>query len=442
MPSSPYIHLVFLFFSSLFFWIGNTCLLPVLPTYLEDTGLTAKQVGYIMACFAIGLLLSRVWLGKLADEGLKQTISRLSLPSAIGHAVLSLFRCCFGRLVYYPSRKIVIVIGTIVAFTAPLLYLFFVAVPQLVLIRAFHGISIAAFTTGYSALVVDLSPPQKKGELIGYMSLAVPIGMAIGPSVGGFLLDYTSNYQVVFITAALCGLIALGFIILVPEIIYKTETNISEEKPTEVGRSRGFLQLILSPSLLAPTVVLLLVGSIFGTLVTFLPLYIRHLRLDFNAGLFYSSAAIASFVVRFVAGKASDRYGRGVFITLSLLCYIIAMGLLTLGNSGETIMLAAITEGMGAGIIFPISLALVADRCSTSERGKAFAICISGFDLGVALGGPVLGAAVLDFGYRILFATTTAMAMLAFLVFLTFSNKKPRYSWAFAFGLAPDLYAQ
>lgn len=51
--------------------------------------------------------------------------------------------------------------------------------------RAFHGVSIAAFTTGYSALVVDLSPPKQKGELIGYMSLAVPIGMAIGPAMGG-----------------------------------------------------------------------------------------------------------------------------------------------------------------------------------------------------------------------------------------------------------------
>lgn len=52
--------------------------------------------------------------------------------------------------------------------------------------RAFHGVSIAAFTTGYSALVVDLSPPKQKGELIGYMSLAVPIGMAIGPAMGIF----------------------------------------------------------------------------------------------------------------------------------------------------------------------------------------------------------------------------------------------------------------
>lgn len=394
-----------------------------------------------MACFAIGLLLSRVWLGKLADEGLKQIMANSFLPSAVSRVILAFLRFCFGKLVYYPSRKIVIVIGTLVAFTAPLLYLFFVAVPQLVLIRAFHGISIAAFTTGYSALVVDLSPPQKKGELIGYMSLAVPIGMAIGPSVGGFLMAYTNNYQMVFVIAALCGLIAFAFITLVPEIVYKTSIDSTRQVVTEATSSRSFLQLMLSPSLATPTIVLLLVGSIFGTLVTFLPLYIRYLRLDFNAGLFYSTAAVASFIVRFVSGKASDRYGRGVFITFSLACYILAMGLLTFSNKGNTILLAAVAEGMGAGIIFPITLALVSDRCNSNERGKAFAICISGFDLGVALGGPILGASVLDFGYRVLFATTTIMAILAFLIFLSFSNKNPKYSWAFAFGLAPDLYA-
>lgn len=91
--------------------------------------------------------------------------------------------------------------------------------------------------------------------------------------------------------------------------------------------------------------------------------------------------------MRFVSGKASDRYGRGVFITFSLACYILAMGLLTFSNKGNTILLAAVAEGMGAGIIFPITLALVSDRCNSNERGKAFAICISGFDLGVALGG-------------------------------------------------------
>ncbi|WLT40083.1 hypothetical protein NON20_14110 [Synechocystis sp. B12] len=48
---------------------------------------------------------------------------------------------------------------------APLGYLLTATVGALMAIRAFHGICLAAYTTGYNSLVVDLSPPQQRGKL-------------------------------------------------------------------------------------------------------------------------------------------------------------------------------------------------------------------------------------------------------------------------------------
>ncbi|MEL7418783.1 MAG: MFS transporter, partial [Cyanobacteria bacterium J06555_3] len=127
-----------------------TLLLPTLPTYIQFVGGTTRQVGIVMGCFAIGLLASRSWLGKVADRR---------------------------------SRKIVILIGALVAALAPVLYVSADSIYSLAGIRAFHGISIAAFTIGYSALVVDLAPLKYRGTLIGQMNLAVPIGMSIGPAL-------------------------------------------------------------------------------------------------------------------------------------------------------------------------------------------------------------------------------------------------------------------
>ena len=104
-----------LFSTALFFWIGLTTLLPTLPTYAEDLGGTRQQVGFVMGAFAVGLLGSRVWLGQVADE---------------------------------KGRKIVILIGAFVGAIAPLGYLAVQNIPALMAIRAFHGISVAAFTTG------------------------------------------------------------------------------------------------------------------------------------------------------------------------------------------------------------------------------------------------------------------------------------------------------
>ncbi|MTF38051.1 MFS transporter [Cyanobacterium aponinum] len=439
------VNLFILFFCALFFWMSLTSLIPTLPSYLQNIGATVKQVGYIMGCFAIGLLLSRVWLGKLADEGLQKFINYLPFPSGINNFILRFFRRFLGKLVYYPSRKVVIIIGTIVAFIAPLGYLFFDSLSELMINRAFHGVSIAAFTTGYSALVVDLSPPKQKGELIGYMSLAVPIGMAIGPAMGGFLEVYTS-YEFLFLLSASCGLMALILACQIRELDSQVDKNQNISVSGEILSkesliNRDFKELIFSASFAVPALVLLLIGCLFGTLVTFLPLYIRDLGLNFNVGFFYTAAAIASFAVRFLSGRASDKYGRGLFISGSLICYILSMIFLTFVQDNMMLILSAILEGIGAGVLVPITLALISDRCSAIERGKVFAVCVSGFDVGVALGGPVLGSLILDFGYRVLFGVTALMAIAALLIFIGFSNKNITNSWKFAWGISNDLYA-
>ena len=112
-----------LFFAGLLFWISITLMLPTLPTYIQSMGGTTRQVGLVMSCFAIGLIASRTWLGKVADRR---------------------------------SRKLVILIGTFVAASAPIGYLLVHSIVGLGYIRAFHGISIAAFTIGYSLSLIHI----------------------------------------------------------------------------------------------------------------------------------------------------------------------------------------------------------------------------------------------------------------------------------------------
>lgn len=398
-----------------------TSLLPVLPAYIEAVSPGAQalnlgtisillsvqsQVGLVMGCFAIGLLLSRTQLGKMADRR---------------------------------GRKIVILIGTIVAAIAPFGYLFFKSIPLLAALRVFHGLSISAFTTGYSALAIDLSPVEKRGELIGYMSLVVPVGMSLGPLCGGYV-EAAVGYEPVFLMSGMAGIVAFVLASRVTEAKALTDSPRTEAKAEERQKER-FLQVLVRPALRVPTVVMLCVGLVFGTLVTFLPLFIKEAEVALNVGLFYTAAAIASFLGRLGTGRASDRYGRGLFISISLLSYGLSMLVLSRAIAPPAFLFAAVLEGFGGGVLIPMAIALMSDRSEMHERGLVYAVCIGGFDLGVAIAGPILGFFAEPLGYRGLYNFSAGIAFFALLVFLTRSSKTLSLSFRFATGRAQDLYA-
>jgi MFS family permease len=386
-------------------------LLPILPLFVDDIGGTQQQVGFVMGAFAIGLVASRRWLGRWTDQR---------------------------------GRKVVLLIGISVVAIAPLGYLLMHLVlgqllpyiPTLIAIRAFHGISIAAFTTAYSALVVDFSPVDKRGEVIGYMTLVNPIGVAIGPATGGFLEEW-AGYTPVFLASTGLGLLGVFF----SSRLRQCPLPQTDSSQTTTPESEQFWALLLSPRVRIPTLVMLLAGITFGVLSTFVPLYIKSTGVNLNPGLFYTAAAVASFSIRLLVGSASDRLGRGLFISISLMFYAASMLMLWQANSPATFLLAGLLEGAGGGTLIPMMAALMADRAHAHERGRLFSLCIGGFDLGIAAAGPLLGGLAGNIGYRYLFAGITVMPLLALVVFFAFSSKTIPLSIRYALGQSHDLYA-
>ncbi|MEG5057157.1 MFS transporter [Microcoleus sp. A2-C5] len=397
--------LLILFTAGLLFWCSLASLLPTLPLYVQSVGGTKQQIGFVMGAFAIGLLLSRPQLGKIADSR---------------------------------GRKQVLLLGVSVAALAPIGYVFAQSVPLLLVLRAFHGISIAAFTTAYSALVTDLSPPGKRGELIGYMSLVSPIGLAFGPAIGGFV-QAGVGYTALFVMSAAFATIALFITTKIAEPNFAELTksdSLSEDKNTQ-----KYWQMLWNPRVRIPALVLLLVGLIFGTLSTFMPLFIQETQVNLNPGLFYSTAAVASFGVRLLTGRASDKYGRGLFISGGLICYSVSMLLLYFANTSNAFLLAALFEGTAGGTVMPMMVTLMSDRCEPQERGRLFSLCIGGFDLGIALAGPTLGFVAEQVGYRNMFGLAAGLAVLALLIFATRCSKDFSHSMRFAIGRGKDVYA-
>lgn len=391
-------NLLILFAAGLLFWSSLASLMPTLPLYIQSVGASKQEIGIAIGSFAVGMLLFRGALGRMADRR---------------------------------GRKIVLLIGMIVATVAPLGYLAVKSIPLLILLRAFHGICYAAFATAFIALVADFAPVENRGEVIGYMSLVSPIGMAIGPALGGYLQQAAGFIPLFILSTLLASLALLCSARIVTPIVKHPSSN----------NDNRFWRILVSPRARVPAIILLLVGFAVGGLTTFAPLFIKSTGVDLNPGLFYTAAAIASFGVRLFTGRASDRRGRGLFVTLSLVVYTAAMLLLSLANSSAAFLFAAIAEGSGSGILFPMLSTIIADRSQPHERGRMFGLCMIGLDVGIAIAGPVIGSVTEQIGYRNVFTVAAGLTVTAMLIFLTQSSKDLPGSLRFGLGLGPDGYA-
>ncbi|WP_313934747.1 MULTISPECIES: MFS transporter [unclassified Nostoc] len=392
--------MLILFIAGLLFWSSTAAFLPTLPLYIEDVGGSKQEIGIVMGGFAIGLLLFRPMLGKLADQH---------------------------------GRKLVLLIGMTVAAIAPFGYLAFTSIPLLFCLRIFHGVSIAAFTTGYSALVADLAPVAIRGEIISYMSLAAPIGLAIGPALGGYLQASFGYSPLFWFTAAIAviGLLCASQVINPP---------LNKQSPSESHNS-NFWQIFLSPRVRVPAIVMLLVGTSVGAVHIFVALFIKSTGVNFHGGWFFTVSAVSSFTIRVFAGKASDRVGRGLFITFGIFAYTLTCLLLWQANSTNAFLISAIAEGCGGGTVISMVTTMMADRSLPQERGRIFSICMAGFDFGIAIAAPIFGYVSEQVGYRNMFGYSTALTVLALVIFVSLCNKDLPSSLRFAIGRGEDAYS-
>lgn len=399
--SDIYRSLLFLGVSSFLFWSSFDTLLPTLPQYIADVGGSKQQVGLVMGSLTFGLLLFKPFMGALSDRR---------------------------------GRKVVLSIATGVVAITPLAYSFVDSIGLLAVIRAFHGIAIAGYGTSYAALVADLSPTEQRGQLIGTLSMGRPIALFIGPALGGFVMS-EFGYKTLFLVAGGLGLLAVFCVVPIDEPQKVSQPETSRSVLSE------FWQLLISPRFRIPFLVFLLASLISNASNIFVALFIKETGVELNAGWFFATEAIANITLRVIMGRAYDLYGRGILITLGFLISGLSFAILSSAQSSLAFLLAALFQGASLSIYPPMLNTLVADRCSSQERGRAYSVALSGLDLGVVLAGYIMGFIAERLGYRTVYSSCVGITFLAFIFFVTLINKDISSSLKFALGRERDFYA-
>jgi len=116
-----------------------------------------------------------------------------------------------------------------------------------------------------------------------------------------------------------------------------------------------------------------------------------------------SGYALALAVFQLTAGSLADLFGRKRLFVGGLCVFIVASGLCALAPSPGALIGARALQGVGAAIVFPSSLALLAQEFEGAQRGRAIGIWGAVIGLAFAAGPLVGGLLVGPFGWQAIF---------------------------------------
>ncbi len=318
---------------------------------------------YVMAAVAMSTFLATID-GSIVNVALPTLVRELGADFATVQWVvlaylltLATLLLSMGRLGDMVGKKPVYTTGFVVFTTGSVLCGLAPAVEWLVAFRVVQAVGASMILALGMAIVTEAFPPSERGRALGLNGTMVSVGIVVGPTLGGLIIDSLSWHWIFFVNLpiGIAGtLMALRF---VPSL-----------KPA--GRQRfdfagaaalfgGVLALLLALTIgqrigFGDTRVLLLVAGSLALLAVFVTIERRDSQPMIDLGLFRNRL----LSVNLVSGLLSFVSMGGTIILMPFMLENV------LGYSTREVGLLMATVPLGIGVVAPISGAL-SDRVGT-----------------------------------------------------------------------------
>jgi MFS family permease len=358
--------------ASLGYFTADGVLIPAVPLYVEGPlGGNDVAVGISVAAFAVTALLLRPWAGRLGDRR--------------------------GR------RPLMVMGGAIVA-ASVLGYLTAGSAPVLVAFRLLSGVGEAFFFTGAASAVNDLAPESRRGEAVSFFSLALYVGIGIGPLLGEALIA-AGGFSAAWLVAAGCAGLAAALGSLIPE----TRPEHDDEAPPAA--------LIHPAAILPGTALLTGVWGMSGVFA-FVPLYAVDLGMEGSRFVFLTYSAIV-VLIRSFGARIPDLIGPVLSSRLALGTAGLGLAVVGLWRSPVGLFAGMSIFAVGSALAFPALMMLALRGTPASQRGAIIGTFTAFVDLGFGIGPATLGVVSEALGYGGLFLTAAAVASVGLVLLLS-----------------------
>ena len=375
------------FFSSFFFFF------PTLPFYIKHLGGQEADVGLLIGISSLVSFSIKPLAGRWTDRYGRVFVMSVSIR---------LFAC------------------------GAVLHVWALSIGILLALRLLYGFALGCFTTASGAYLADVAPADRRAEATSYWGLVTSLAMGIVPPFALGIMDsptlhpweerlvsilpglsqkadWPDNFTLLFLTAAGIAFLASGL------------SNRLSEVHTSVVSTRK-RQLFAREALL-PMFVHVFLYLTFTSYTTFLPLYARTFGLG-NAGYLYSSYAVVLVVTRMLSARLGDRYGRSTVIVPGLSLAFVAQLVFAFAWAGEALYLGVSLYAMGIGLAQPGLGAFVIDRLTPERRGIGMATFAQGLDLGMGLGGVLMGSIATHAGFTPMYLCGSGCLAVGLIIFV------------------------
>ncbi|WP_312113024.1 MFS transporter [Brevibacillus reuszeri] len=195
-----------LMFNIFLVFTGIGLIIPIMPKFMTELGISGSTVGLLVAAFSLTQLLFSPIAGRLADT--------------------------FGR-------KRMIVSGLIVFALSEWLFGIASSSELLFVSRLLGGISAAMIMPAVMACVADVTTIEERAAGMGYINAAITTGFIIGPGIGGYIAEF--GIRVPFYTAAIAGIVAAAGTLYFLQETHAAKEISSQDTATATSKQRSGL---------------------------------------------------------------------------------------------------------------------------------------------------------------------------------------------------------
>ncbi len=362
-----------IFFDVAFF----AAIAPLLPTYVDDLGLSKAQAGVLSASYAAGTLVAALPAGFVA--------SRVGPRRSV---IWGLLLLGVSSLVFGLVDQIYLLDGA----------------------RFTQGIAGALIWSGAMTWLITAAPDDKRGSVIGTALGTAVAGALLGPALGALAASIGTG-------------LVFGSVMVITVCLAYAASRLPEARAPESQSLREVMAAMLSRPVLAATAFVAVPSVMFGAIEVLVPLRIHALGGGHGviAAGFIAGAGLEA-VLAPIAGRFSDRVGRRTPYVTGLSICAVAMVAVALAATLGGVLAALITTSLGAGLCFAPALTLLSEIAESSGLHQGFAAGLSNmaWASGQVVGGigggvvaSITGNAIPSFAIAALLLATVAYAFRA-----------------------------